>query len=190
MRVLTGMYKGRVLRTVSDLSVRPATGRVRQTIFDMLAHRSGFENLRVLDLFAGSGSLGIECLSRGAAHVTFVEADAEAVRYLEQNIATLGCEEKTEVLPMDAMAYVRGRHEPFDLVFADPPYRFPDMASLPEAIFGSNLVRPGGYVLIEHTTDIRYAGALMYALAAEKRFGRTVVTFLQINRHEPGTAES
>jgi 16S rRNA (guanine966-N2)-methyltransferase len=188
MRVLTGMYKGRALRTVTDRSVRPATARVRQTIFDMLAHRAGFDGAKVLDLFAGSGSLGIECLSRGAAHVTFVESDPEAVRFLEQNVRTLKCEEKTEILPMDAMAYLRGHRAPFDIVFADPPYRFPDTPSLPDVVFSSNVISPQGFLLIEHTLDVRFSDGTLYRVTAEKRFGRTVVTFLRHHRHEPGAA--
>ena len=188
MRVLTGLYKGRTVRTVNDRSVRPATARVRQTIFDMLAHRTGFEGARVLDLFAGSGSLGIECLSRGATKVTFVESDPQAVRFLEQNVRSLGCEDQTEILPMDAMAYLRGRQAPFDIVFADPPYRFPETPALPATVFTSGAVSPEGYLLIEHTTEIRFADGTGYRVTAEKRFGRTVVTFLQHHRPEPEAA--
>lgn len=131
MRILTGAYKGRVLRTVKGLSVRPATGRVRQTVFDILSHRGALEGSSVLDLFAGSGSLGIESVSRGAARVTFVESDPEAVRYLEQNIRMLGCDGNAEILTMDAMAYAGARRRAFDLVFADPPYRFPALRHFP-----------------------------------------------------------
>ncbi len=186
MRVLTGLYKGRALRTVNDRSVRPATARVRQTIFDMLTHRAGFDGARVLDLFAGSGSLGIECLSRGARETIFVESDPEAIRYLEQNVRTLGCEGKTEILPMDAMAYLRGHRGEFDIVFADPPYRFPEISSLADAVFAAGVVAPEGYLLIEHTTDVRFVDGAGYRVTAEKRFGRTVVTFLQHHRPEPG----
>ncbi len=189
MRVLAGLYRGRVLHTVRDLSVRPATGRVRKTIFDMLTHRISFDDARVLDLFAGSGSLGIECLSRGAGHVTFVESDPGALRYLEQNIGMLGCEEKTDIIPMDAMAYLRESRTPFRIIFADPPYRFPGTPSLPESVFGNGLVSAGGYLLIEHTTDIRYADADRYRVASEKRFGRTVVTFLQHPAHDQETVQ-
>ena len=85
MRIIAGLYKGRELQTVPDLSVRPATGRVRQTLFDMLTSRLSFDGLHVLDLFAGCGSLGFEALSRGAASVTFVESSPAALEFIEKN---------------------------------------------------------------------------------------------------------
>jgi 16S rRNA (guanine966-N2)-methyltransferase len=185
MRVITGLYKGRALRTVNDLTVRPATGRVRQTIFDMLAHRIELGGSRVLDLFAGSGSLGIECLSRGAAHVTFVEYDDEAVRYLEQNVRSLGCEDQTEILPMDSMAFLRGRRGAFEIIFADPPYAFAETPSIPDRALEGGFLAPSGYLLIEHSSDIRFTDGRLFRVTDEKRFGRTMVTFMR--HRQPGT---
>ena len=179
MRIIAGFFKGRTIRTVKDLSVRPATDRVRQTIFDMLANRIDLDGARVLDLFAGSGSLGIEALSRGAAHATFVESEDEAVRYLEANVRALGCEGATEILPMDAMGYLRGTREPFDLVFADPPYAFAETIEIPRIVFQKNYVKPHGYLLIEHSADIRFRETEFYTAGPEKKFGRTVVTFFK-----------
>src|SRR5512144_1276829 len=115
MRVITGLYKGRILKTVKDLSVRPATDRVKKTLFDMLTNRVVLEGASVLDLFAGSGSLGIEALSRGATHVTFVETNADALGFIERNLEELGCENTTEVLCQDAMQFLRRSQEHFDL---------------------------------------------------------------------------
>ncbi len=179
MRVIAGRFKGRIISTVKDLSVRPALDRVRQTVFDMLANRIELEGATVLDLFAGSGSLGIEALSRGATSVTFVESAEEAAGYIERNVSMLGCLDASEIVQMDAMGYLRGKRPSFDLVFADPPYRFERTEELPGIIFGQNLVKPGGYLLIEHTTDLRFESAERYAAGPEKRFGRTVVTFFQ-----------
>jgi len=164
---------------VKDLSVRPALDRVRQTIFDMLVNRMDLEGATVLDLFAGSGSLGIEALSRGAATVTFVESGDEAAGFIEKNVQMLGCLEATEILQMDAMGFLRGKQPPYDLVFADPPYRFERTEELPGIIFSQKMVKPGGYLLIEHTTDLRFESTSAYAAGPEKRFGRTVVTFFQ-----------
>lgn len=177
MRVITGLYKGRRLRTVKDLSVRPATDRVRQTIFNMLMNRLEFEGATVLDLFAGSGSLGIEAISRGAASATFVEQNREAADLIEENVATLGCEERAEVLNMDAMDYIRRAEGAFHLVFADPPYAYDGIGELPRAIFSRNLVRPEGYLLIEHHRGAKFESTTLYHAGPEKRFGRTLVTF-------------
>ena len=189
MRVLTGLYKGRVLRTVKGFSVRPATGRVRQTVFDMLAHRGALEGAVVLDLVAGSGSLGIESLSRGASHVTFVESDQEAVRYLMQNLRALGCDGNAEVVTMDALTYAGARRAPCDLVFADPPYRYPETAVLPEVLFRNGIVARGGILLVEHTTELVFGDTPSYHVDVEKRFGRTVVSFLVHNRRNSTSGE-
>ncbi len=180
MRIIAGIYRGRTLRTVKDLSVRPATDRVRQTLFDVLSNRIVFDGARVLDLFAGSGSLGIEALSRGATHATFVENGREAVKYLEENLQTLGLEEMTEIWTVDAMSFLeRQSGEPYHLAFADPPYAFERTAELPQVFFSKGLIAPNGYLLIEHTTDLHYETTPVYKVTMEKRFGRTVVTFFQ-----------
>jgi 16S rRNA (guanine(966)-N(2))-methyltransferase RsmD len=177
MRVIAGMYRGRTLRTVPDLSVRPATDRVRQTLFDMLATRLDFEGARVLDLFAGSGSLGIESLSRGAAHAVFVEQNREAARFIEENLRTLQCADRATVVRQDALSALHRTDGPFDLVFADPPYRFDGTPALPARIFGAGMVAAGGYLLIEHTTEVEFQAGDTYRTGPVKRFGRTVVTF-------------
>ena len=186
MRVITGLYKGRTIRTVQDLSVRPATDRVRVTIFNMLASRMAFDGARVLDLFAGSGSLGIEALSRGAAHATFVEQGSAAAEYLEENVRLLGCIAATEIAEMDALSYLGTVRGDFDLVFADPPYEFARTAELPGLIFGRGIVRPGGYLVIEHAHDLHFEGTPDWTAGPEKKFGRTLVTFFQ--PHQKGSA--
>lgn len=177
MRITGGEYRGRILRTVNDLSVRPATDRVRESLFNMLVHRMDFEGLAVLDLFAGSGSLGFEALSRGAAQAVFVEGDRRAAGFIEHNIAHLKCGDRCEVLTVDALDYLRHTRDTFGLVFADPPYRFDATASLPDRIFSRGIVAQDGYLLIEHTTDLAFHDAPMYLTGPVKRFGRTVVTF-------------
>jgi len=186
LKILTGKYKGRTLRTVNDLSVRPATGRVRQTVFDVLTLRGFPDGARVLDLFAGSGSLGIEALSRGAAHATFVESDPRAVECLERNIRMLGCDGIATILHMDAMTYVENGRGEFDLVFADPPYRFGGTRQIPENLMHRDMVFTGGYVLIEHSKEISFADSPLYTVELEKRFGRTVVSFLKHRGEQQG----
>ncbi len=181
MRIITGLYKGRVLKTVQDLSVRPATERVRQTLFNMLANRIDFEGITVLDLFAGSGSLGFEAVSRGASRVTFVEQSDEASEFIAENARALDCDHAVEVLQMDAMGFLAARHGTYDLVFADPPYSFVQTNKIPGLLFEHAMIRPGGYLLIEHAKDLRFESTPLYAAGPEKKFGRTFVTFF----HQP-----
>ena len=185
MRVIAGLYRGRTLLTVKDLSVRPATDRVRQTLFDMLTNRVVIDGARVLDLFAGSGSLGIEAISRGAAHVTFIENARGAVEFIERNLRTLGCADKADIIEMDAMSYLRQSREAFDIVFADPPYAEADTEEIPSLAFGSSLVRRGGYLLIEHSHTVAFAGTEHFTVGPVKKFGRTRVTFFQPTNGTP-----
>jgi 16S rRNA (guanine966-N2)-methyltransferase len=171
------MYKGRVLHTVKDLSVRPATDRVRQTIFNVLTHRMDLEGCRVLDLYAGSGSLGIEALSRGAAHATFIESNRQAVALLEENLRTLGCEDRSMVLSMDALLALDQMQKPFGLIFADPPYASTDTQGIPAMVFTRHLLRTPGFLVVEHPTSLQFTSTGLYAIGPVKRFGRTVVTF-------------
>lgn len=185
MRITTGMYKGRVLHTVKDLSVRPATDRVRQTIFNVLTHRMDLDGCRVLDLYAGSGSLGIEALSRGAAHATFIESNRQAVALLEENLRTLGCEDRSVVLSMDALLALDQMQKPFGLIFADPPYASTHTPSIPEMVFSRHLLGTSGFLVVEHPTSLQFTPTGLYAIGPVKRFGRTVVTFFsRTDSHE------
>jgi 16S rRNA (guanine966-N2)-methyltransferase len=119
MRIIAGRWRGRKLVTPQGLATRPTADRVREALFSMLASRLGsFEGLRVVDLFAGSGALGLEALSRGAAHCVFVDSDRAAIEAIRANIAALGA--NAEILPGAAE---HGRLPgPLDLAFLDPPY--------------------------------------------------------------------
>jgi 16S rRNA (guanine966-N2)-methyltransferase len=126
MRIVAGQWRGRRLIAPSGPGTRPTADRVRQALFDMLLHagwggRDVVEGARVLDVFAGTGAFGLEALSRGAAHAFFVENDRAALAALAANIAACGAQDRTTVLPIDALAIPPD--EPADLIFLDPPYR-------------------------------------------------------------------
>ena len=124
MRIIAGAYKGRELRTVTGPGYRPAMGKVREALFSMLEARGVIWGAaRVLDVFAGSGSLGFEALSRGAPEALFMEKDAAAAACLRKNAERLGCADRCRVLAGDAVrGLVRRPEAPFDVVFVDPPY--------------------------------------------------------------------
>jgi len=125
MRIVAGLWRGRTLIAPPGTATRPTADRVRQALFDMLLHapwagRETLEGTHVLDLFAGTGALGLEALSRGAAHATFVEQNRAALAALRANIAACGAQDRCTVLAIDALAIPPGT--PAGLVFLDPPY--------------------------------------------------------------------
>ncbi|MGA9406384.1 MAG: 16S rRNA (guanine(966)-N(2))-methyltransferase RsmD [Bacteroidota bacterium] len=183
MRVIAGKYKGRQLRTVADLSVRPATGRVKASVFNILQNRVDWTEASVLDLFAGSGGLGIEALSRGARRAVFVENSKRAIVFLKQNISAIADSTECEIIAADVFDYLARPRTQFDIVFADPPYDFEVLNRLPSLIFQSGVVSREGYLIIEHPQQLRFEQSRLWKAAVVRKYGRTVVTFFQ-SQHE------
>jgi 16S rRNA (guanine966-N2)-methyltransferase len=150
MRIIAGKWRGRTLEAPPGRATRPTADRVRETLFSMLASRLGsFEDLRVADLFAGSGALGLEALSRGAASATFVESDPAAAAVIRRNA------EKLPVELLSASALALPRSEPFDLIFADPPYEKGAGTAVVESVLESGWLAPGGWMSVETSRDDR-----------------------------------
>ena len=178
MRIIAGQYRGRSLSSVRDLSVRPTTDRAKQTIFDILANRLDFDGIEVLDLFAGSGSLGLEAISRGAKSAVFVDKAQQSLRVLESNVDTLGCTDQCTVYSADVFWYLKNTNREFDLVFVDPPYRLERIEELPNAIFESSVVKEGTHVVMEHSKESQIQlSESMYDIT-RKSFGQTTVLIL------------
>jgi 16S rRNA (guanine966-N2)-methyltransferase len=146
MRIIAGKWRGRTIEAPPGQATRPTADRVRETLFSMLASRLGsFEDLLVADLFAGSGALGLEALSRGAATATFVENDANAAAAIRSNAEKLGA--TVQVLSGSALALPRS--EPFDLMFADPPYSDGAGTAVVRAVERSDWLASGGWMSVE-----------------------------------------
>jgi 16S rRNA (guanine966-N2)-methyltransferase len=180
LRIIAGRFGGRRLRTPAGKGTRPTAERVREALFSMLGPLDG---LVVLDLFAGTGALGIEALSRGALRALFVERDSTALGVLGENLRTLGlAQDEAEICRGDAhvaLRTARERHETYDLIFIDPPYgHAPDWeATLTVAL--PPLLAPGARVVVE--SDRRVPLGLSLAVEQQRRYGDTTIT---IHRHE------
>lgn len=149
MRIIAGEWRGRRLETREGMDVRPTPERVKEALFNILQFQ--LEGRRVLDLFAGSGQLGLEALSRGAAEAVFVDESRESAAVVKRNIASLKAEAKTRLYQTDFAAFLMRRQEPFDIVFLDPPYRSGKLeVALPLA---AAITNPGGTIIAEHPTD-------------------------------------
>ena len=166
MRVVAGQFKGRTLRAPRGSATRPTADKVREALFSMLGDVSG---ARVLDLYAGSGALGIEALSRGAEAAVFVERDPRAVAAVRRNLDAVAVE--AEVVQDDALAYLRRASGPYDLVFVDPPYDFASRVAGPLAERLPDLTPEGARIVTE--SDKRNPLELPFALLTERTYGDT-----------------
>ena len=152
MRIIAGAWRGRVIEAPPGQATRPTADRVREALFSMLTSRLGsFEELRVADLFAGSGALGFEALSRGAAHATFVESDAKASAVIRRNAEKLGATHRVQMLGGSALALPRS--EPFDLILTDPPYSPGSGSAVVEAVTKAGWLAPGGWMSVETSRE-------------------------------------
>ena len=169
MRVVAGELRGRKIEAPEGKTTRPTTDKAREATFNALGSAGVIIDAHVVDAFAGSGALGIEALSRGAAHCTFIERDRDALEVLKRNIDTLGIADRSTIVRGDALTQVAQCKEA-DLVLADPPYDFAKWAeflavvpcSLVVAEAGAPVPAPAGWEVLR-----------------EKRYGRTHVTFLR-----------
>ena len=140
MRVVGGVLGGRLLEMGGADAIRPTSDRAREAIFNMLVSLKLPEGATVLDLFAGSGALGIEAVSRGAAHATLVDSDAAACRTITTNLTALGIVERATVVRSEVQRYLAAEGDPVDLAFADPPYRFEGWRDLLDSVNAEVLV--------------------------------------------------
>ena len=177
MRIIAGEWRGRRLQVPPGSDTRPTADRVRETLFSMLASRLGpFESLRVADLFAGSGALGLEALSRGAAFACFVENDPKAAAAIKANAAALDALDRVQILGGSALSLPKS--EPFDLVFADPPYAAGSGSAAVRSAAAAGWLAPGGWMAVE-TARADPVDPGGWTIDATRNVGRASLTFLR-----------
>jgi 16S rRNA (guanine966-N2)-methyltransferase len=177
MRITAGRFKGRALTAPQGLVARPTSDKVRQAIFNILEHRDlgafSLENARVIDLFAGTGALGLEALSRGARYALFIEEAAESRGAIRQNVETMGLTGITKIWRRDATSLGDAKGETFDLAFLDPPYRKtligPALASLRDGAWLSK----GAVLVAEAAADETIPPTDGYTMLDDRIYGET-----------------
>lgn len=176
MRIISGAMRGKKLLTLEGGSVRPTSDRVKEALFDILQFR--IEGRRFLDLFAGSGQIGLEALSRGAAEAVLVDSSRASQQVIEKNVWALGLEGKAKLVPMDFAAFLHSSPGLFDIAFLDPPYH---TGLLQQALpLAAGHMTPGGILLCEHPRDEQLpetAGGL--TLYRQYRYGKIMLTSYQ-----------
>lgn len=188
MRIIAGEWRGRKLAAPKGDSTRPTADRARETLFAMLTSRLGdFEGLQVADLFAGSGALGLEALSRGAAHCLFVENDRAALDVIRTNITALGAQAKARVEAASA-TQLRAANRPLDLILADPPYHSGAGEVTLDRLLRLGWIGPETWIALE--TSAKEGVAIKgLEIEAERRVGKGKLSLLRITT-DPASPES
>lgn len=179
MRVIGGVARGRVLKAFKGLSIRPTPDRVREAIFNILPDPSGKD---ILDLFAGTGAMGIEALSRGGEQCVFVDKNPVSIRVIKRNLEICGFMNRATILQMDVGKALRSLGKKggrFNLIFIDPPYQTSLMGETIMAIEDAGLIQSDGIVVAESSKRMVWEGGLKRLKLIDRRvYGDTVVTFL------------
>jgi len=177
VRIIAGEWRGRKLVTPDGMATRPTADRVRETLFSMLASRLGsFEELRVADIYAGSGALGLEALSRGAAFAVFVEQEQRAIAAIRSNVEALGAGERTRLIARPAEKVAA--EQAYDLIFADPPYARDSGTKALRRILDSGWPDRGAWIAIE-TARGDAVDPQGCTVEAERDVGRARITLLR-----------
>ena len=180
MRVIAGTAKGTKLSSIDDLSTRPTLDRVKEPLFSII--QNNIEQANVLDLFAGSGALGIEALSRGSKHYTFCDKSYKSIQMLKENIKKTRMEEKSTILNVDYKKCLSNQKEKYDIIFIDPPYKFDIAVDSIKRIIDLKLLAKDGIIIIETDEEERELKELeevdleVYDL---RKYGRVKLLFVR-----------
>jgi 16S rRNA (guanine966-N2)-methyltransferase len=178
MRIITGTLKGRRLTVPNSGVIRPTSDFTKGGIFNMIEARKGIEGERIIDLFAGTGNLGFEAVSRGAVSVISVEMDRGATKAIERTAEQFGVADKVTVICSTVESFLSRRAVPCNIVFADPPYDYPDMLGLVERVLSAWL-EPDGWLILEH--DVRHIFTDHPKCVFAKPYGKTIVSIFKLS---------
>lgn len=172
MRLIAGKYGGRIIEGSGTNRTHPMGERIRGSLFNMIA--SELEGAEVLDAFAGSGSLGLEALSRGAPHATFVERDRVAQNVITHNIRTIGVESQTKLVKAPVASWAETTDQTFDIIFADPPYHDLQLSTVGKL---TKLLKPNGLMVLSYTGKGEVPTDLGVVVVDNRRYGDAVLAF-------------
>jgi 16S rRNA (guanine(966)-N(2))-methyltransferase RsmD len=177
MRIISGKWGGRRIAPPANMPhTRPTTDMAREGLFNILAHRLNWQEVRSLDLFGGTGAISYELASRGVAEMVIVEKDPTMHRFIEDNLKKLGAT-GYQVMRMDVFAYLNAATQAFDFIFAGPPYALTNIDDLPAIILRRQLIAPDGYFVLEHTPRNDYQQHPGFVF--QRNYGTTVFSFFQ-----------
>ena len=184
MRIIAGKFKGSTLYAPKDKNIRPLKDLARESIFNLLIHSNKiifqFKNSNILDLYAGTGSFGLECLSRKAKSVCFVEKENDAIEILKKNIEKLKLEKKTSIFFDDVFNLIREQNvfeSKFNLIFCDPPFKNTNIEKLIELVFNRNLLQKNGIIIIHRNKNTKEKLPDYFKILDERMYGMSKIIF-------------
>ena len=151
MRIISGKYKGRRISAPSNITARPTTDFAKEGLFNLLNNRIDFEGIDVLDLFAGTGGIGVEFVSRDCNSVISIEQNERHCAFIRKVCAELKID-NLSLMRTDVFKFISSCHTQFDMIFADPPYELEKLAEIPNLIFAQNMLKPDGLFVLEHSS--------------------------------------
>ena len=185
MRVISGTAGGRRLKTLDGNATRPTADKVKEALFSII--QNYIPSATVLDLFAGSGSLGIEAVSRGAEKAVLVDKSRAALSVIRQNVSALSFEGSTEVFGMDALSFIENTDKLFDIIFIDPPYSAGLYSKVFEGILKHNVLKKGGILCIEYNNTVSFDLPKEYEVFKTRQYGSIFLMFAKTKEDEYGS---
>lgn len=174
LRIISGKYRSKVIRAPSALPVRPTTDRAKEGLFSWLNARLDLEGIAVMELFSGTGNISYECISRGASRVVAVDKHPACVKFIREQFRQLQPGD-FQVFLTDARIAIERSGETFDLIFADPPYEYPDHASLAALIMHSSLLKKNSWFILEHPAHVELKSVPGYQ--ETRHYGKVFFSF-------------
>ncbi len=179
MRIITGKLKGRTIPVPKTGQLRPTSDRTKEGLFSVIEARTYLENTRVLDLFAGSGNLGFEAISRGAASCLFVDSELQHIRQIEKTAEIFKVKDQIQTISMPVETFLQKSYGLFDFIFADPPYDLFMMEEMIDLIMEGEWLAKDGWFILEH--DKRHDFSAHSQCVFSKAYGRTIVAIFKDN---------
>ena len=177
MRIISGYLKGRRLSPPANLKARPTTDIAKEGLFNILNNEVDFEQVTVLDMFGGTGSISLEFISRGCTDVTLIEMNQINYNFIRKTRDEFNLKDAWEIIKGDSFKFIEKCGRKYDIIFADPPYALEDLATIPDKVFAKDILHPQAYLILEHPDDYDFSGHDKFI--KEKKYGNVHFSFFE-----------
>ncbi|MFZ4400439.1 MAG: 16S rRNA (guanine(966)-N(2))-methyltransferase RsmD [Bacteroidales bacterium] len=177
MRIVSGFLRGRRFTPPANLAVRPTTDIAKESLFNILNNHIDFQNIKALDLFAGTGSISFELISRGCISVTSIDSNFKSTDFIKKTAEAFKID-NIHIVKTNVFNFLKFINSPFDLIFADPPYDMEGILTIPDIIFEKNILSKSGFLIIEHSREINFENHPQFY--EHRLYGKVNFTFFQL----------